>query len=334
MLRLTDSAVHATDQTNASRTLLFGLNSLAWDEELCRYFAVPPAMLPTVHESAARFGATRGVGFLPDGIPITGIAGDQQAALFGQRGFQPGDAKCTYGTGAFFLLHTGSSPVLSSHQLLTTVAATTGAGPRYALEGSVFIAGAAVQWLRDALHLITTASEVEELAEAADPEGEVIFVPAFTGLGAPHWVPEARGVLFGLTRGTTAGDIARATLDGIAFQVADLLAAAAKDLGRPVAALRVDGGVAANDWFLQRQADLPGLPLLRASFGEATARGAALLAGVGAGIWSGEADLIGTETGIHRFEPALPGEERERRLAAWRRAVRAVIAYAVKDEKG
>ncbi|HMC66391.1 MAG TPA: glycerol kinase GlpK, partial [Gemmataceae bacterium] len=224
--RLTGGRVHATDVSNASRTLLLNLRTAEWDEELCRYFAVPRASLPDVRPSAADFGVTAGLDFLPDGLPIAGVAGDQQAALFGQLGFAAGDAKCTYGTGAFFLLHTGEQPILSQHRLLSTLAATVDARPQYALEGSVFVAGAAVQWLRDGLRLFDDAAATEALAAVADPDQPVIFVPALVGLGAPHWVPEARGVLFGLTRGTTGADLTRAALDGVAFQVADLIEAA------------------------------------------------------------------------------------------------------------
>ena len=238
-------------------------------------------MLPEVKPSAAEFGVTKGLDFLPDGIPIRGVAGDQQAALFGQGCFGPGEGKCTYGTGAFFLLHTGDTAVASKHKLLTTVAATTDATPKYALEGAVFIAGAAVQWLRDGLHLFKSSAEVERLARESNPAEPVLFVPGFVGLGAPHWVPEARGVIFGLTRATTAADLGRAALEGVAFQVADLIDAAEKDMGVPPAAgrasavaLKVDGGMSANDWFLQFQADVLGRPVARAAQAESTALGA------------------------------------------------------------
>ncbi len=277
--RLTGGRLHATDATNASRTLLLNIRTGAWDEELLRYFDVPAALLPEVRPSAADFGVTHGLDFLPDGLPILGAAGDQQAALFGQCCFAEGEAKCTYGTGAFFLQHTGAELRPSHHRLLTTLAAT-GDGPRqYALEGSVFVAGAAVQWLRDGLKLFDQAPAVEELARRSDPEQPVLFVPGFVGLGAPHWVPEARGVLFGLTRGTTAADLGRAVLEGVAYQVADLIAAAAEDMGRPLKNLRVDGGMARNAWFLQCQADVLGLPVAASPHSEATARGAAFLAG-------------------------------------------------------
>jgi glycerol kinase len=325
--RLTGGRRHVTDCTNASRTLLCNLQTAQWDDELCRYFEVPQALLPEVRASLDDFGTTAGLDFLPDGLPISGVAGDQQAALFGQCAFEPGEAKCTYGTGAFFLQHLGGRPVLSQHRLLTTVAAG-GPGPvQYALEGSVFVAGAAVQWLRDGLRLLGSAPEVEELAARSDARQPVLFVPGFVGLGAPHWVPEARGVLFGLTRGTTAADLGRATLEGVAYQVADLIEAAARDAGEHLHSLRVDGGMARNAWFLQCQADVLGLPVLQSPVAEATALGAAYLAGLRAGIWPDLRTLRGLGSEARRFEPRLGGAEREERLRQWRRAVKAVIAF-------
>jgi glycerol kinase len=325
--RLTGGRAHATDRSNASRTLLLNLDSAAWDEELCRYFGVPAALLPEVRASADDFGATRGLDFLPDGVPVRGVAGDQQAALFGQCAFTPGEAKCTYGTGAFFLQHVGRKPAISRHRLLTTVAAGPPGPPEYALEGSVFVAGAAVQWLRDGLRLLDAAPAIEEMAARSDPEQPVLFVPGFVGLGAPHWVPEARGVLFGLTRGTSAADLGRATLEGVAYQVADLIEAAAGDAGDRLRALRVDGGMARNSWFLQCQADVLGLPVLQSPHGEATALGAAYLAGLRAGVWP-DLDSLRRLSGEPRtFTPRLAEDERRRRLGRWRRAVRAVIAF-------
>jgi glycerol kinase len=325
--RLTGGRVHATDRTNASRTLLLDLRTAAWDEELCRYFEVPAALLPEVRPSAADFGATAGLDFLPDGVPLRGVAGDQQAALFGQCAFAPGEAKCTYGTGAFFLQHVGARPSLSRYRLLTTLAAGGAGPPEYALEGSVFVAGAAVQWLRDGLRLLESAPAIEELAARSDGREEVLFVPGFVGLGAPHWVPEARGVLFGLTRGTTAADLGRATLEGVAFQVADLVEAAAADSGAPLRSLRVDGGMARNAWFLQCQADLLGLPVLQSPHSEATALGAAYLAGLQAGVWPDLDSLRRLAAAARTFPPRLPEEDRRRRLAQWRKAVQAVIAF-------
>jgi glycerol kinase len=289
-------------------------------------------MLPEVKPSAAVFGVTKGLDFLPDGIPILGVAGDQQSALYGQGCFRLGEAKCTYGTGAFFLLHTGPTAVASKHKLLTTIAATTDATPQYALEGAVFIAGAAVQWLRDGLHLFKSSAEVEQLARASNPAEPVLFVPGFVGLGAPHWVPEARGVIFGLTRATTAADLGRAALEGVAFQVADLLDAAEKDMGVPpaagreAAALKVDGGMSANDWFLQFQADVLGRAVARAPQAESTALGAAFLAAVGAGL-ADEKRLASVLAQATRFEPKMAAAERETKLAGWRKAVKSVIGH-------
>jgi glycerol kinase len=325
--RLTGGRVHATDATNASRTLLLNLHTAAWDDELCRYFAVPRALLPEVRPSAADFGLTSGLPFLPDGLPLAGVAGDQQAALFGQRCFSAGEAKCTYGTGAFFLMHTGDRPTLSRHRLLATLAATRAAPPQYALEGSVFVAGAAVQWLRDGLKLFESAPVVETLAAQSDAGQPVLFVPGLVGLGAPHWVPEARGVMFGLTRGTTIADVARATLEGVAFQVADLVEAAGQDAGLPLPSLRADGGMARNAWFLQRQADILAVPVFQAPHTESTALGAALLAGLHAGVWPDLDDLRRLPQEGRRFDTRLPADERQRQLAQWRKAVRAVIAF-------
>jgi glycerol kinase len=325
--RLTGGKVHATDVSNASRTLLLDLATAAWDEELCRYFGVPRAALPEVRPSAGDFGVTHGLDFLPDGVPIRGVAGDQQAALFGQCGFRPGEAKCTYGTGAFFLQHLGDKPTLSRHRLITSLAATVSEQRQYVLEGSIFVAGAAVQWLRDGLKLLKTAPEVEDLAAASDPEQPVLFVPAFVGLGAPYWVPEARGVLFGLTRGTTAADLGRAALEGVAYQVADLVEAAGRDAGVPLQSLRVDGGMAQNGWFLQCQADVLGMSVLAAPHSEATALGAAYLAGLRAGVWPDLDSLRRLAADVRRFEPRLDAAERARRLHQWRRAVAAVTAF-------
>lgn len=325
--RLTGGKVHATDVTNASRTLLLKLETAAWDAELCRYFSAPMCLLPEVRPSAADYGRTSGLGFLPDGIPICGVAGDQQAALFGQCAFAPGEAKCTYGTGAFFLQHTGFKPILSRNRLLTTLAATIDQRPQYALEGSVFIAGAAVQWLRDGLKLFDQSSAVELLAAQSTGADNVVFVPALVGLGAPHWVPEAQGVIFGLTRGTHAADLARATLEGVAFQVADLIQASEGDASVPLQTLRVDGGMARNARFLQFQSDILGIPVLQAAQSESTALGAAYLAGLRAGLWPNLDSLSRLASQGRRFEPQMPVEHRQRRLALWRRAVQAVIAF-------
>jgi glycerol kinase len=325
--RLTGGQVFATDGTNASRTLLLDLKAGNWDSELCRYFDIPMAILPEVRPSAADFGVTRGLSFLPDGIPISGVAGDQQAALVGQMGFAAGDAKCTYGTGAFFLLHTGHQLVHSRHRLLTTLAASTTPQAQYALEGSIFVAGAAVQWLRDGLKVIESSAATESLASRSDLNQPVIFVPGLVGLGAPHWIPEARGVLFGLTRGTSAADLARAALEGVAFQATDLVQAACDDARQTLENLRVDGGMSRNEWFLQCQSDILGLPVLQARESESTALGAAFLAGLRAGVWPDVQALRRLAQEPKRFQPRLPAEERLRRLDQWRKAVETVIDF-------
>lgn len=325
--RLTAGKVHATDVSNASRTLLLNLQTAQWDDDLCRFFSVPRNLLPEVRPSAADYGVTHGLDFLPDGIPIRGVAGDQQAALFGQGGFEPGDAKCTYGTGAFFLQHLGGQPTLSKHRLVTSLAATTGPAPQYVLEGSVFVAGAAVQWLRDGLKIIDTAPQIENLVTHANPAQEVICVPALVGMGAPHWVPEARGVIFGLNRGTTDADIAKAALEGVAFQVADLVETASKDAGSPLRELRADGGMARNAWFMQCQADLLGLPVLAAADSEATARGAAFLAGLQVGLWPNPASLRALIGSPNRFTPRMSEADRRRRRADWTKAIEAVVRF-------
>jgi glycerol kinase len=325
--RLTGGKVHATDASNASRTLLLNIHNGQWDIDLCRFFGVPAGILPRVLPSVAEFGITAGLNFLPDGLPIAGVAGDQQAALFGQGGFGSGDAKCTYGTGAFFLQHTGEKLIHSRHRLLTSLAAQVDDRRQYVLEGSVFVAGAAVQWLRDGLRLLQTAPEIENMAAGADADQPILFVPAFVGLGAPHWVPEARGVLFGLTRGTTGNDLARAALEGVAYQVADLLDAAAKDSTMPLRSLRADGGMARNAWFLQVQADLLGLPVWQTPASEATALGAAFLAGLKLGTWPDIQALGKLILQGRCFEPRLSAKERRQRMDRWHRAIQAVVGF-------
>jgi glycerol kinase len=325
--RLTGGKEHATDVTNASRTLLLNLKSMSWDKELCYYFGIPPGILPEVRPSAAHYGVTAGLDFLPDGLPIAGVAGDQQAALFGQCCFAAGEAKCTYGTGAFFLVHLGGAPTLSNHRLVCTAAATLDARPQYALEGSVFVAGAAVQWLRDGMKFFPDAADVEALAIKATGPEDLLFIPGFVGLGAPHWAPDVRGAILGLTRGTTAADLARAALEGVAFQVADLVEAAGKDASRPLEVLRVDGGMARNAWFLQCQTDTLGIPVIQATHSESTALGAAYLAGLHLGIWPGLEALRALTKDARRFEPKLPAADRQRRLDRWRRAVRTIIDF-------
>jgi glycerol kinase len=316
--RLSAGAVHITDVTNASRTMLLDIHQVAWDEELAGILGVPMAVLPRVASSSEVYGHTRGVGFLPDGIPIAGIAGDQQAALFGQACFAPGEAKSTYGTGAFVLMNTGTEAAPSTRGLLTTIAWKLGDGPTiYALEGSVFIAGAAVQWLRDELQIIDSASEVEALARQVDDAGGVWVVPAFAGLGAPYWDAEARGAILGLTRGSNRGHIARATLDGIAHQVADVVEAMSADSGRSLEGLRVDGGAAANDLLMEIQADLLGTPVSRSAVLETTGLGAGLLAGLATGFWQTTDEVRERWREDRSFSPRGEATTRDGNRAAW-----------------
>ncbi len=318
--RLTKGAVHVTDATNASRTLLMRLQDCAWDDELCRILGVPQRALPSIRSSSEIYGATKGTSFLPDGIPIAGIAGDQQAALFGQACFSPGEAKCTFGTGAFLLLNTGERIVHSDNGLLTTVAVKLGARTTYALEGAAFIAGAAVQWLRDGLGMITRASEIEALARSVDDVGDVAFVPALAGLGAPHWRPEARGALTGLTRDTHKGHVARAVLEGIALQNADILAAMKKDAGA-LSVLKVDGGAAANDLLMQMQADFLGVPCVRPEVIETTALGAAALAGLAVSVFKHQDEVRSVWREDKTFAPKMSDAARAAKLARWASAV-------------
>ncbi len=326
---LTGGRSFVTDATNASRTLLMDLKTLRWADDLCQLFGVPPRILPEIRPSSGEFGQTSGLHFLPDGLPILGIAGDQQASLIGQGCVEAGQAKCTYGTGAFLLAHTGGRIVPSRNGLITTLAATLeGQPPQYALEGSVFVAGAAVQWFRDGLKAIGASYEINPLSLEADPAMDVVFVPALTGLGAPYWQPEARGTIFGLTRATSIADLARATLEGVAFQVADLIRAMDQDLGSPLSELRADGGMARSDPFLQFQADLLGRPIRRSPQTESTAMGAALLAGLGAGLWpdvSAAIELI--ESGGREFTPGRGDDWRSQVQQRWRRAVETVIKH-------
>ncbi len=314
-------APHVTDVTNASRTLLMDLASRTWHEEMCALLNVPMRVLPEIVPSAARVAATRGVPGLPDGIPITGIAGDQHAALFGQACFSAGDAKCTYGTGAFLLVNTGSKPVASRSGLLSTLAWQIESDVVYALEGSCFVAGAAVQWLRDGLGIISSAQEIEALARQVPSSEGVVFVPALSGLGAPHWDPNARGLITGITRGTTKAHLARATLEAIAFQVHDVIFAMSDDLGQPITRMRVDGGAAANDLLLQCQSDLGGVTVERASELESTARGAAMFAGLGAGLFSSHIEAARMIRLDRAFTPQIDAATRTAELGRWSDAV-------------
>jgi glycerol kinase len=318
--KLTDGRLHITDSSNASRTMLFNIHTGKWDPELLNLFRVHPSMLPEVRASSEAYGpvtSALGLGH----VPIAGIAGDQQAALFGQLCTEPGLTKNTYGTGCFMLQCTGPKAVASKNQLVTTVAWTKNGKTDYALEGSVFIAGAVVQWLRDGLGLIRTSEEVNKLAATVPDNGGVYLVPAFTGLGAPHWDPYARGTLVGLTRGSTAGHIARAALEGIAFQSADLLDAMRADAGQPVAELRVDGGACRSDLLMQFQADLLGVPVSRPAVTETTALGAAYLAGLAVGYWKSPAEIASQRAVERRFEPNMDPAKAKELRARWSRAV-------------
>jgi glycerol kinase len=316
--KLTGGRVHKTDASNASRTMLFNIHTGAWDHELLDLFRIPISMMPTVCSSSEVYGeasAVQGLGR----IPLAGIAGDQQAALFGQRCIRPGLTKNTYGTGCFMLQNTGRRAVPSSNRLVTTVAWKIAGVTEYALEGSVFVGGAVVQWLRDGLGLIRRSEDVEALAKSVPDNGGVYFVPAFVGLGAPHWDSYARGSMFGLTRGTTAGHLARAALESIAYQVADLLDAMRLDSGDPVSELRVDGGAAANDSLMQFQSDILGVPVVRPVVTETTALGAAYLAGLAVGFWKGGPEAAPTKD--RRFEPQLPASRARLLRNRWNEAV-------------
>ena len=322
--KLTGGRRHITDVTNASRTLLFNIHTLAWDEELLQIFELPSSLLPEVVDSSGALATPTEV--IP-GVAIAGIAGDQQAALFGQMCLHPGMAKNTYGTGCFLMLQTGDKPVTSRHRLLTTLAwRLPGDSPQYAIEGSIFVAGAAVQWLRDGLGILNSAAEIETLAASVADSGGVSFVPALTGLGAPHWDPDARGVMLGLTRGTTRGHIARAVLEALALQVTEVLRAMESDAleaggSMRVRELRVDGGASANNLLMQMQADLLDLPVLRSGSAEATAVGACLLAGLHAGVWQNTEQAERQWRESARFVPQMQAEERNRRLNIWSEAV-------------
>jgi glycerol kinase len=331
--KLTKGAVHATDPTNASRTMLYHIGQRQWDHVLLERFGATLDMLPEVRRSSGAFGVTRGVPGLPDGVPIAGVAGDQQAAMFGQGCVEPGDSKNTYGTGCFYLLQTGAARIESRAGLITTVACGPRGEPTYALEGSVFMAGAAIQWLRDGLGLIKTAAESEKLAAALEDSGGVVMVPAFVGLGAPYWRPDVRGALLGLTRGTTRAHIVRAALESLAFQSRDLIEAMQQDVGRRairtrMKVLRVDGGAAANDWLMQYQADLLGMRVERPRVIETTALGAGLLAGLGVGFWKSHRELDDARRIERVFKPRQNRAWREAEYARWRDAIGTLLTEA------
>ncbi|MBI2572191.1 MAG: glycerol kinase GlpK [Candidatus Schekmanbacteria bacterium] len=321
--KLTGGERHATDFTNASRTLLFNIHTRGWDPELCRIMEVPTALLPEVNASAGLFGHTA-AGVLPAGIPISGVAGDQQAALFGQGCVRPGLAKNTYGTGAFVLLNTGDEARTSGRGLLTTMACNAEGGPAYALEGAIFIAGAALQWLRDGLEILPDVSASAAIAESLQDNGGVYMVPAFVGLGAPYWDPDARGALLGLTRGTTRGQVIRAALEAMAYQTRDVLDTMSAESGVRLGNLRCDGGATRNRFLMQFQADLLGVSVEIPENPETTAAGAAYLAGLGCGMWKA-ADLADLIRIAQRYEPTVSGEARDRQYAAWKEAVARVL---------
>ena len=317
--KLTAGRVHATDVSNASRTMVFDIHRGAWDDELLRALDLPRSLFATAVRSSGVIGETDPAHF-GAAVPISGIAGDQQAALFGQTCFEAGEAKNTYGTGCFLLVNTGATATPAPRGLLTTIAWDIGGGMRYALEGSVFIAGAAVQWLRDGLGIIKSADETEALATSVASSGGVYFVPAFTGLGAPYWDPYARGMIVGLERGTTRAHLARATLEAIAYQTRDLVETM-RAAGTSVDALRADGGATANAFLMQLQADVLGIPVEVAAVRETTALGAAFLAGLGAGVWKDTADLRARRAASPRYEPRMSADERDTMYAGWKRAV-------------
>ncbi len=323
----TRGEVHVTDATNASRTLLYNLHTGTWDRELLAFFGIPEIMLPSIRSCSEVYGVTRPP-FVAEGVPIAGMAGDQQAALFGQRCVTSGMVKNTYGTGCFLVMHTGPKPIMSRHNLLTTVAWAIGGKMEYALEGSIFSAGAAVQWLCDGLGILRQPADIDALAGSVPDNGGIYFVPAFAGLGAPYWNQNARGTLTGLTRGTKAGHLARAALESIAYQTRDVIKAMEADARIPVKELRVDGEFAANDFLMRFQSDILGKPVRRAQAFSARAMGAAYLAGLAVGYWSGAEELDSQWQEDHRFDPALKTAEIRRLDTGWRHALRAAVAGA------
>ena len=329
--KLTDGAVHVTDYSNASRTMLFNINTLCWDEEILKEMDIPMSMLPTVRPSSTLYGYTA-AGYFGAPIAIAGAAGDQQAALFGQTCFAPGDAKCTYGTGAFLLMNTGKTPIFSQNGLVTTVAWGLDDTVTYALEGSIFVAGAAIQWLRDELRFIESAGDSEYMARKVPDTNGCYVVPAFTGLGAPYWDAYARGTIVGLTRGVNKYHIIRATLDSIAYQIHDVLGAMEADSGIRLARLRVDGGASANNYLMQAQADVNQAPALRPRNVETTAMGAAFLAGLSVGFWADLDEIRNTWATDREFVPTLCPEERAKRLDSWRRAVQCAQSWMRPDQ--
>lgn len=327
---LTKGAVHATDYSNASRTMLFNIHDLKWDEELCKFFDIPMSMLPKVQPSSSNFGKSSKYIF-GDELDITGVAGDQQAALFGQCCFEAGDAKNTYGTGCFLLMNTGEKAIESQNGLLTTIAAGTEEKPQYALEGSVFVAGAGVQWLRDGMRMVETASQTEEFATIVPDTADVYVVPAFVGLGAPYWDQYARGTVVGITRGCKKEHFIRATLESIAYQTYDVLKVMEEDSGINLNSLRVDGGASANNFLMKFQADILGLFVERPKCIETTALGAAYLAGLKVGYWNSREDIVKNWNLGRRFEPTMGEADKQKRLKGWKKAVRCARFFGEED---
>lgn len=323
--KMTGGKVHATDPTNASRTSLMNLRTLRWEPELLGLFNIPSHVLPEIRPTSDLFGETKGLSFLPDGIPIGSLVGDQQAALFGQLCVNQGEAKCTYGTGAFLLMNTGLQPVISRHRLLSSVAWQRGQDVHYALEGSLFVCGAAVQWLRDGLGFIKKSEEIAALAQTVKDSGGVVLIPAFVGLGAPYWKSQVRGLLSGLTRGTNRGHIARATLEAMAFQVGDIMKTTEEDSGVRITSLKVDGGAARNDLLMQFQSDLLELEVIRPRVIETTALGAALFAGLATGFWKSVGALKDVWREEKRFRPKMKAEDRVVHLKRWREAMQRIL---------
>ncbi len=329
--KLTKGTVHVTDYSNASRTMLFNINTLEWDDEILKKLDIPKCMLPEVKPSSCIYGMTDS-SFLGGTIPIAGAAGDQQAALFGQTCFTPGEAKNTYGTGCFLLMNTGEQPVFSEHGLVTTIAWGLDGKVNYALEGSIFVAGAAVQWLRDEMRLIDSAEDSGYMAQKVKDTNGCYVVPAFTGLGAPHWDQYARGTIVGITRGVNKYHIIRATLDSVAYQVNDVIEAMKADSGIGLTSLKVDGGASANDFLMQTQADIIGAPVNRPQCVETTAMGAAYLAGLAVGYWANKEEVIRNWTVDQVFKPAITSESKEKRIRGWHKAVKYASGWAKEEE--
>ncbi|OHF14841.1 glycerol kinase, partial [Lacticaseibacillus rhamnosus] len=325
--KLSGGAIHVTDYTNASRTMLFNIHKLDWDDEILRILNIPKQMLPEVRSNSEIYGDAAAYHFFGSTVPIAGMVGDQQAALFGQLAIEPGMVKNTYGTGAFIVMNTGDKPTLSNHNLLTTIGYGLNRKITYALEGSVFVAGSAIQWLRDAMKLIERSSDSEAAARASKSQNEVYVVPAFTGLGAPYWDSDARGAIFGITRGTTREDFIKATLQSLAYQSRDVVDTMNKDTGMPIPALRVDGGAANNDYLMQFQADILGIPIERAANLETTAMGAAFFAGLATGFWNSTDELQSIVKVGKRFEPTMDVSDRESLYEGWKQAVAATQQY-------